>query len=509
MTRDIHQDPISWLFEAVGAAHGRDDFAAGKALVRLLLEQMPMVVWILDEDLEFTLSMGAGLERLGLEPNQVVGMSLHEYFGTDDDEFEPIAAHLEALAGKPTVFETRWADQDYSTHLAPLHNQAGETVGVVGIALEITERRRAEDELRRSEQRYRQLFEESQDVIFITTPEGALVDINPAGVKLFGFDSKEEMLAWNVTDLYRSPAERHRYLNAIDGQGAVRDFELYLKGRDGQPLVVLETTDAVFDSDGSVVAYRGQLRDVTDQRELEGQLRQALRMEAVGRMAGGFAHDFNNVLTVVKGRADLLLARVDDGAESVDDLEAIQEAADRAATLTRKLLELRRHRIHSPMAVDLNEFLTASETRLRRVLGPDVELSMSLSPDLEAVDADPGQLQNALLQLVVNASEAMPEGGELLLETVPMSADELRERRRVDLGDGSYARLMIRDSGVGMSPEVMEHIFEPFFSTKKAGESAGLGLATVYAAVQQNGGQIRVESRQGEGSSFYVYLPVA
>ncbi len=370
----------------------------------------------------------------------------------------------------------------------------------------------AHRELRASEERYRALFEESRDAICIGTIDGQLLDVNPAAVKLFGYSNKQELLEKNIgRDLYWNSEDRRRTEALFREQGFVEDHEVALKTRSGQRIRVQETASAIHDDDGEVIGFRGILRDVTDQRRLEHQLRQSQKMEAVGRLANGVAHDFNNLLTAINGYSELLLARMAADDPQRRGLEEIRKAGRRAADITRRLLTLSRHQNVSPRRLDLNRTVTDMEKLLKRVIGEDIELRSHLDFDLQPIHADLSQIEQIILNLVINARDAMPEGGQLIVETHSVHVPDERppdERPPRDLEPGGYAQLVFTDSGEGMSREVLEHAFEPFFTTKDRRHNTGLGLAIVYGIVKQGGGHVEVESSAGTGTSFRLYLPL-
>ncbi len=373
--------------------------------------------------------------------------------------------------------------------------------------------------LKETEERYHRLFEEMKDVVYFSTPAGRLVDINPAGVELFGYRSKEELL-WEAVarDLYWDPADREEKTRVLKEQGFVKDLELVLKTRQGRKIRVLQTATAVRDEAGRVTGYQGILRDVTAQRDLEKQLQLAQKMEAVGRLAGAVAHDFNNLLMVISGFAERALGQLETEHPARWDLEEISRAGDRAVSLTRKLLAFSRRQVMRQVALDLNGVVSELEKMLRLAVGEDVELVLALEPELERVRADPSQIEQILMNLAVNAQEAMSRGGRLTIETANVELSQAELRRHPDLEPGRYVRLEVRDTGSGIDASQREQIFEPFFTSKKNG--TGLGLATVYGIVQQHGGCISADNVplapvEGDilqrplaaGARFRIYLP--
>ena len=262
----------------------------------------------------------------------------------------------------------------------------------------------------------------------------------------------------------------------------------------------------VRDEEGEPVEVVGVCRDVTEQRELEEQLRQSQKMEAVGRLAGGVAHDFNNLVTAITGYGELLLMEMGQDHPSRRDLEEILKAGERASSLTRQLLAFSRRQVLQPKVLDLNQVVSDVERMLRRVIGEDVDLVVEPTPGIRRVEADPGQIEQVLVNLAVNARDAMPRGGTLVVRTDEMPGDEVEVPDAEETPE-RWVRLRVRDTGDGIPKEVQDRVFEPFFTTKKQGEGTGLGLAMVYGIVQQSGGQIEVESGPGEGTEFTVFLP--
>ncbi|TNF71266.1 MAG: PAS domain S-box protein [Acidobacteria bacterium] len=385
--------------------------------------------------------------------------------------------------------------------------EEGGLTRVWGTLRDVSDLRRAERALRESEQKFRRLFEDSQDAIFISTPDGKLVDINQAGVEMFGYESKAELMEVDIgRELYRDTAERERAVRSLLEHGKVKDFEIALKRKDGTELVVLETTTAVHNEAGEAVAFRGILRDVSRQRALEQQLLQVQRMEAVGQLAGGLAHEFNNLLTVINGHADLVQVRVDATDPVMHDAKEIKAAGKSAARLTRQLLALSRQQVLSPRVLDLNQLILGIEEMLQRSVGEQVEIVTQLGSKLDKIHADPGQLELVLLNLAVNARDAMPDGGKLLVTTANLDVNEVSRERYPELEPGSFVALKVQDTGTGIDPEVQQHIFEPFFTTKNRATRTGLGLSTVYRIVEQSGGHIRVDSEPGEGATFRVFF---
>jgi PAS domain S-box-containing protein len=363
--------------------------------------------------------------------------------------------------------------------------------------------------LRATEASYQTLVEHAPIGIYRSTPEGKFLSVNTAVVRMLGYDSAAEVLALDMArDVYADAAERERLVARDSYSDRQYDnVEASWKRRDGRPLTVQLSVRAVRNGAGRVEYYETFVRDVTDQRRLQQQVLQSQKMEAVGRLAGGIAHDFNNLLTVITSYSDLLLEDLAPGDAKRDDLEQVRKAADGASALTRQLLAFSRQQVLEPRVVSLNAVVEALQKILRRVIGEDIELAIALAPDLGAVRADVGQLEQVLMNLAVNARDAMPTGGRLTVETANVEHDPDYARDHDAAAVRRFAMLAVSDTGCGMDEATKARIFEPFFTTKAPGKGTGLGLATVYGIVQQAGGFIWVYSEPGHGTSFKIYLP--
>jgi PAS domain S-box-containing protein len=380
-------DEIAYLGNAINAMledleTSQLDRHEGRTRLDALMEKMPAVLWTTDAELRFTSGMGAGLEILGLVSGEMAGKSLYEYFHTDDPEFLAIAAHRKALAGERVTYELEWQKHIFESHVQPLRSTEGVVIGVIGVAL-----------------------------------------------------------------------------------------------------------------------------DITDRKHLADQLRVSQKMQAVGELAGGVAHDFNNLLMIVKGHAEMLLDRIADSSPARHNLEQIQGATDRAATLTRQLLAFSRKQVLQPKVIDLNDVVAGMIKMFARVIGENIELAFLPGSKLASVKADPGQMEQVLLNLVVNARDAMPDGGRLTIETSNVEVDRVSASQHPAMEAGSYVVLVVSDTGCGMDAGTQARIFEPFFTTKGHGKGTGLGLATVYGVVKQSGGFIWVYSEVDRGTTFKIYLP--
>jgi PAS domain S-box-containing protein len=369
----------------------------------------------------------------------------------------------------------------------------------LGMVEDTTERRRADEAMRESEQRYRELFENANDMVFTLDLDGRVTAINRAGERITGYP-RDELLGRSVADLLPPGSEPWALETAFQ--------ESAIQAKDGRRIPVELASRLIEDAAGPI-GVQGIARDVSDRRELEDQLRQAQKMEAVGQLAGGIAHDFNNLLTAIMGYGEVALAQAEsqspDG-KLRDSIRQIGLAADRASALTRQLLAFSRKQILQPEVVELDGLVSEVDPMLRRLIGEDVEIVTVYGPGLGSVKADPGQISQVIVNLVVNARDAMPNGGTLTIETANADVDEAAARV-VGGQPGRYVVLSVTDTGEGMDEEVKSRLFEPFFTTKEQGKGTGLGLAMTYGIVKQSGGFITVDSEPGEGAAFRIYLP--
>ena len=383
----------------------------------------------------------------------------------------------------------------------------GEPTKLRGIMVDVTERKRAEEALRSTEQSYRDLVENAKDIIYTHDLEGRYLTLNKAGEEVTGYTREEAVgksLAQVVAPEYLEKA-REMVAKKLSGEGPTI-YDLEIVAKDGRRVAVEVSTMLLY-RDGEPVAVQGVARDVTERRQLEEQLRQAQKMEAVGRLAGGIAHDFNNLLTIIGGYTSLMLRKMGPSDPLREKAEGVKEAADRAAELTRQLLAFSRKQILQPRVIDLNELIRGTGKMLRALISEDYEIVTALPPGVGRINADPGQVEQILMNLLVNARDAMPGGGKIVIETADVDLGGDYASTHIAASPGPYVMLAVTDSGTGMDAETQKHIFEPFFTTKDVSKGTGLGLATVYGIVKQSGGSIWVYSEPGAGTTFKIYLP--
>jgi PAS domain S-box-containing protein len=398
--------------------------------------------------------------------------------------------------------------QSYSAHARFGPNDKDILTFVSQQLASAVEHKKNEEALRRSESRYRSLVQSAVYGIYRSSLDGKFLDVNPALISMLGYDSSEEVLGLDPRlDVFLDPEEQSRLMREFARSGRLDDLEVRWKRKDGTAVTVRLSGRGVHTPEETGQVLEVIAQDVTERRALEEQFRQAQKMEAVGRLAGGVAHDFNNLLMVVSGYTEVLLERTDRDNPLYPKIEAIQQAADRATTLTRQLLAFSRKQLLELKVVDVNSIVSDMERLLRPLIGEDIELITRLATDLGRTRADAGQIEQVIMNLVVNSKDAMPEGGKLTIQTANVNLDDDLRREYSYIQPGPYVMLSVSDDGHGMDKETQARIFEPFFTTKEKGKGTGLGLSTVYGIVKQSGGYVFVNSEVERGTTFRIYLP--
>jgi PAS domain S-box-containing protein len=396
--------------------------------------------------------------------------------------------------------------------ITPVQSSNGEITHFIAIKQDITERNQNEIALRHAEEKYRAIFEDALVGIYQSSPEGQFLKANPALARIFGYESPQQLIEGMrdlARDWYVDPNRREELRRLLAETGAVHNFEHQARRKDGSKAWLLQSVRVVRDENDKLMHYEGTVLDITEKRSLEDQLRQAQKMEAVGRLAGGIAHDFNNALSIINGYSELLqLALANDGNGNLGrQAGEIQAAGQRAASLTRQLLAFSRKQIIQPVVLDLNSVVKDLDKMLRRLIGEDISLEIKLGTCLRQVKIDQGQIQQVFMNLAVNARDAMPTGGRLVIETCNTDLDEMYVRQHPYAKAGHYVMISVSDTGCGMDKETQARIFEPFFTTKEIGKGTGLGLSTVFGIVKQSDGYISVYSEIGKGTNFKIFLP--
>jgi PAS domain S-box-containing protein len=485
-----------------------------EARYRLVTEHIHDALFLVDLEGRFTFGNSRVAELTGYRLEELVGQPISRVLTPEGAQ--AAGARLETLrAGHdvPFFYETELVRKDGTILLVEVNSTSiikdGAIIARLGAARDITMRKQADAALRESEERFRATFEQSAAGMAHTTLEGQYVRVNQRLCDIVGY-TREELLARRFQDITH-PDDLDvdlvalRQLLANEIQTLSRE-KRYLH-KDGSTIWIDLTVSILREPSGEPKFIITVVQDITGRKQLEQELLHAQRLEGVGQLAGGIAHDFNNLLTVIGGRGHLALGKLQPGDPLRRDFELIQKTADRAATLTRQLLAFSRKQILQPRVVDPNELIQNASSLLNRLIGEDIELAFVPAADLGRVHVDPGQLEQVIVNLVVNARDAMPRGGRVTIETANVVLDAGYAALHVGVAPGPYVQLAVSDTGMGMDRATQARIFEPFFTTKGPGKGTGLGLATVYGIVKQSGGHIRVYSEPGAGTVFRIYLP--
>ncbi|MDD5642266.1 MAG: PAS domain S-box protein [Syntrophales bacterium] len=378
---------------------------------------------------------------------------------------------------------------------------------VLAFDRDISERKRSEEALREAHQTLQALIQAAPLAILVVDPEGKIRMWNPAAERMYGW-TEEEVLGRSLPIVPEEKVEESKELiQRILAGESLHGLELRRRKKDGSLIDITIFTAPLYDAQGQINGIMALNMDITEGKRLKEQLLQSQKMEVVGRLAGGVAHDFNNLLTAITGYSELVLNFMDEDNPLRQDVAEIRKAGDRAASLTRQLLAFSRKQVLQPKVLDLNRVAESLGNMLQRLLPSDIDLVVSPGANLGRVMADPGQIEQVILNLAINARDAMPQGGRLTIATANVDLEKSRARRLMDVTPGPYVLLQISDTGCGMDPETRSHVFEPFFTTKELGKGTGLGLSTVYGIIKQSGGHVSVHSKPEQGATFKIYLP--
>jgi two-component system, cell cycle sensor histidine kinase and response regulator CckA len=431
-----------------------------------------------------------------------------------DDRAQVQEAGAEARrTGKGKTLEYRMLHKDGSWRVlestsSVILSAKGVPDKLVIVSRDVSDRKQAIEALRQSESSFRSLVEGAPYAIYRAAVDGRFLRVNPALERMLKYTDPGELIKANLrTDVFRNPADFDRLLELLGSEGQFKDVEVEWKRKDNKSITVRCSGRHLNESLQAASVYEVFAEDVTERRALEKQLSMAAKMEAVGRLSGGIAHDFNNLLGVIIGYSQVLRRKLDPNSPLKEHAEEVEKAAQRAVSLTRQLLAFSRQQILTLAVVDLNTLVSDMQKMLPRLIGEDVVVDIDLDPTLGRIKADQGQIEQVVMNLAVNARDAMPNGGKLQIETGNRELDEMYCSEHPGAKPGRYVMLAVTDSGAGMTPQTLAHIFEPFFTTKEVGKGTGLGLATVYGIVKQSGGYIWVDSAPGIGSCFQIYLP--
>ncbi|MDB5310370.1 MAG: Blue-light-activated protein [Gemmataceae bacterium] len=475
---------------------------------RSLISATAQLVWTADPRGE-SMTIPRGIPISGLSDESLLRSGWLQAVHPEDRAGVAASWRTAIATGQPYVneFRLRGADGHWRhmrARAVPVLDPGGRIEEWIGAGEDVTDLKDAHEWLRA-------VLNSALDAIITADQTGVIQSVNTAAEKVFGYPAAE-LVGRNITslmpdsDLARDGDDLCNYLRTGQTETIGAVWETSGRRKDGSA-VPIELAITAFGV-GDARYFTGVVRDVSGRKKLEAQLQQAQKMESIGRLAGGVAHDFNNLLTIICGYSDMLLTELPPADPTRTPVAAIRDAGERASGLTRQLLAFSRNQVLEPVVLDLNDVVEQSESMLRRLIGEDVTLVSVLAPALGRVKADPGQIDQIIMNLVINARDAMPRGGRVTLETKDVVIPQAQLVYYPDLKPGRYAQLLVTDTGQGMTDEVKARIFEPFFTTKEAGKGTGLGLATVYGIVKQSGGHISVYSEVGVGTTFKILLPV-
>jgi PAS domain S-box-containing protein len=385
---------------------------------------------------------------------------------------------------------------------------AGENDRVlISTFIDISERKSAEEALKKSEERYRNFFEDDLTGDFMSTPDGEIMSCNPAFARIFGFASVGEAMAYNANNLFPVPEERETFMRLLNHEKKLEYYEVEYLRRDGSPVYCVENAVGIFDTSGNLTQIKGYIFDESKRKSLEKQLIQAQKLESLGTLASGIAHDFNNILCIVLGYATLLTRQTSDPENMKLSIETVVKACRRGAALVNQLLTFARKAEPELTLVKLNDSVIEISKLLSETITKTIVINLDLEQELPAISADATQMHQVLLNLCVNARDAMPNGGTLTIATHLQQSDVVR-KKFPNVAARQYVALIVRDAGVGMDEKTRSRIFEPFFTTKEIGKGTGLGLSVVFGIMESHKGYIAVDSEPGKGTTFYLYFPV-
>ena len=524
----IAQEQFLWsvflVMVSFAAASGRLFMAHNQLLVnsRELQKNLSLLQGITEgtTDAVFVKDLTGRYLMMNTAGARFLGRTVEEVVGTLDAELFPPESGRQIMDRDRKVVESG-ATQTYEesatsggitrTFLStkgPYRDAHGHVIGLLGISRDITDRKRAEEEIRQSQQKLRIHFEHTPLAEIEWDPDFRVASWNPAAELIFGY-SREEAIGqhanFTVPPSFRAHVDQvwQALLKQEGGSRSTNDNVT----KDGWIISCEWYNTPLVDDSGRVLGVASLVQDVTERVALAEKLRQSQKMEAIGRLAGGVAHDFNNLLTVIMGYSEILTEGLTAGSNMSDATKHIRSAAQRAAGITQQLVAFSRKQVLSPRVIDLNTIMMGLDTMLRRLIPEDIEVLTAPAMDLGSVKADPGQVEQVIMNLVLNARDAMPHGGKLTLETANQQLDETYAREHQPVEAGDYVMLAVSDTGLGMTPETQARIFEPFYTTKEVGKGTGLGLSTVYGIVKQSGGYIWVYSEPGRGTTFKIYFP--
>lgn len=481
-----------------------------RRLLAHTMESINEIVTITDLDHKLTFVNNAFIQKFGYSKEEVIGRHISILWSSYNPSSvtETILKQSALYGWKGEILYVSKIGREFPVELSisQIYDSTGAVVGLVGISLDLTERKLAELALQVSERKFRTLFEHVLDGVYQKAPNGKFIMVNPALVKMLGYETAEELLAVDYNHIYVNPNDYLIHLQKLEREGILRNAEVALKTKNGEVIYVIDNAHTEYDQNGRIVCYGGTLTDITERKRLEEQLRHAQKMESIGTLAGGIAHDFNNILQIILFYSSKLKKDVDPSAFE-QSIEAISKSVQRGSGLIRQMLTFARKTEAMFESINLSQIIEDNMKMISETFPKNIGYTLELDRQIPSIIADRNQIQQVLLNLCINARDAMPDGGKLEVKTKLVPGSILR-KKFADVTESHYACISVTDTGTGMDEATLGRIFEPFFTTKERGKGTGLGLAVVYGIVKNHNGFIDVQSEIGKGTSFQVYLPV-
>ncbi len=504
---------ISFALEVMEQENQRKRAEEARVLLRKAVDTAGEVIFTTDREGIITFINPEFTRLYGYTAEEVVGKSTPRILKSGVMSAEAYANFWKTILGK-RVARTEMINTSKDGRIVfaessanPILDERGDISGFLAIQQDVTERKQAEEAFRQAEERFRKAFNTNPEPVTISTlADGRYIDVNESFLRIMGY-RRQEVIGRTSKEInyWQMPEDRDTFIRQLREHGKISDAEINFRTKSGEKRSGLLSAETIeLDGQECLLAVT---KDITARKDLEQQFRQAQKMEAIGKLAGGVAHDFNNLLTVINGYAEVMLGQLQPQSSHTNYLNEIRKAGERAAGLTRQLLAFSRQQVLAPQVLDLNQVIANVHTMLKRLIGEDIDLVTTPGQRLGLVKADPGQIDQVLLNLAVNARDAVPKGGKLSIETANMELGATYAREHMTVVPGAYVMLAVSDSGTGMDAETQKRIFEPFFTTKEKGKGTGLGLSTVYGIVKQSEGYIWVYSEVGHGTTFKIYLP--
>jgi len=476
---------------------------------RQIFESIGHITLILNEQHEIMLANSAACKNTRVPAEEMIGKKCYEIFHGSNRAPAgcPLSKMIHSKGIETMEMEVEALNGTFLISCTPILDDSGKINKIIHMATDITQRKEAERNLRKSEQKFRSTIADLDEGFYSSTLDGILIDHNRAFNRIFEFDISQDLAGITLTDFWQNPEDRKEFLKKLTARGRISNYLINAKTVNGKKISLMVNSHVVSEESNSLTRIEGIIHDDTERKSLQAQLMQAQKMESVGRLAGGVAHDFNNALSVIIGFTEIAMDDIDPKGSVRSNLDEVLKAAKRATDITRQLLAFARKQTIQPRSIDLNQHVEGALKMHRRLIGEDIDLVWKPHEGLWPIWIDPSQIDQILANLCVNARDAIQGVGNVTIETDTVVFDEAYCADHNGFIPGAFVKLTVSDTGCGMDKETLQNIFEPFFTTKEKGKGTGLGLATAYGIVKQNNGFINVYSEPGKGSTLKIYLP--